>query len=77
MLKSKVIRTIIETCRDQEPRQDRDRPRPGTRSPAAGGGLAGAVPSSGPLRRKGAHPDPRLGQSLNVRRRARRRTGRG
>ena len=72
MIKSKVIRTIIESCREPGPPGTEARVRSGRRSPAAGGGLAGAVPPDGAKSRKAALRDPRLGQSLDVRRAARR-----
>ena len=60
MLKTKVIRRILESCRDQDTRETEARTRPGTRSPAAGGGLAGVAPPSGSPRRTTLR-DPRLG----------------
>jgi hypothetical protein len=77
MLKSKVIRTIIDSCRDQAPGSAETRARAGNRSPAAGGGLAGPVPPAGAPRRRAALHDPRLGQSLGIRRLARRGSKRG
>jgi len=70
-MKSKVIRTILETCREPEARGAQVPARAGRRSPAAGGGLAGAAPPAAPTR-KAAHSDPRLGQSLEARRAPRR-----
>ena len=66
MIKSKVIRTIIESCREPEARDAQAPVRAGRRSPAAGGGLAGAAPPAGPPR-KVTHRDPRLGQTLEAR----------
>ncbi|OLD65666.1 MAG: hypothetical protein AUI52_06665 [Acidobacteria bacterium 13_1_40CM_2_68_10] len=72
MVKSKVIRTIIESCREPGPRGARTLLRAVRRSPAAGGGLSGAVPPTGAPAARGTLRDPRLGQSLKVRRGSRR-----
>jgi hypothetical protein len=76
VVKSKVIRIIIESCREPGSREAPS-PRAGRRSPAAGGGLAGAVPPGTAPSRKPSLRDPRLGQSLDVRRKPGRRSRRG
>ncbi|OLD62539.1 MAG: hypothetical protein AUI47_12205 [Acidobacteria bacterium 13_1_40CM_2_68_5] len=72
MLKSKVIRTIIAACTPEPPGTGAD-PRPGTRSLAAGGGLAGAPPRARLRRARVTMRDPRLGQITAAQRLARRR----
>lgn len=63
MLKSKVIQTIVESCRQSEPRAGDGAATAGARSPAAGGGVAGPVPPARRGRQAAAARDPRLGQS--------------
>jgi hypothetical protein len=73
VLKSKVIQTIVERCRQSDRRAGDGASTAGARSPAAGGGVAGPVP----LARRGRQPatsrDPRLGQSTSRRRKTPRR----
>ncbi|HXU13345.1 MAG TPA: hypothetical protein VN898_15425 [Candidatus Binatia bacterium] len=75
MLKSKVIQTIVERCRQSDRRSGDGAATAGARSPAAGGGVAGPAPKASRGRQAGASRDPRLGQSTSRRRRATRRRG--
>jgi len=77
VLKAKVIRTIIEACdAAEESAGIGGGPRPGGRSPAAGGGLAGAPPRARQRKARATLRDPRLGQSPAAARLARRRARR-
>jgi hypothetical protein len=75
MLKSRVVERIMESCRHQDAPRAGTPVRPGTRSPAAGGGLTGGV-RAGAAHHRTLPRDPSLGQSLRVPRSVRRRSRR-